>query len=74
MILLSFYIPKNYMQLKDQIEAIAKTLLPSFVPKDLAEKSLSFHFTLPPDSNYKVYFEKDDKAKWQFIRYEEVAR
>ena len=74
MILLSFYIPKNYMQLKDQIEAIANTLLPSFLPKDPEEKSLSFHFTLPPDSSYKVYFEKDAKSKWQFIRFEEASR
>lgn len=62
------------MQLKEQIEAIANTLLPSFIPKDIRETSLSFHFTLPPDSSYKVFFEKDAKLKWQFIRYEEAAR
>jgi len=62
------------MQLKDQIEAIANTLLPSFIPKDNKETSLSFHFTLPPDSSYKVFFEKDAKAKWQFISYEEAQR
>jgi hypothetical protein len=68
------YIPENYMQLKDQIEAIANTLLPSFIPKDPAETSLSFHFTLPPDSSYRVFFEKDSKAKWQFLRYEDAIR
>lgn len=62
------------MQLKDQIEAIANTLLPSFIPKDKLENNLSFHFTLPPDSSYKVFFEKDSKAKWQFIRFEEAVR
>ncbi len=62
------------MQLKDQIEAIANTLLPSFIPKDAKETSLSFHFTLQPDSSYKVFFEKDAKAKWQFISYEEARR
>jgi hypothetical protein len=62
------------MQLKDQIESIANTLLPSFIPKDNKETNLSFHFTLPPDSSYKVFFEKDAKAKWQFIRYEEAQR
>lgn len=62
------------MQQKDQIEAIANTLLSSFIPKDLSEKSLSFHFTLPPDSSYKVFFEKDAQAKWQFVRYEEAVR
>jgi hypothetical protein len=68
------YIPENYMQLKDQIEAIANTLLPSFIPKDPLETSLSFHFTLPPDSSYRVFFEKDNKARWQFLRYEDAVR
>lgn len=62
------------MQLKDQIQAIANTLLPSFIPKDKQETSLSFHFTLPPDSSYKVFFEKNAKAEWQFIRFEEAER
>lgn len=62
------------MQLKDQIQAIANTLLPSFIPKDPAETSLSFHFTLPPDSSYKVFFGKDAKSQWQFLRYEEALR
>ncbi|MET4141483.1 hypothetical protein [Pedobacter sp. UYP1] len=62
------------MQPKEQIEAIANTLLPSFIPKDNQETTLSFHFTLPPDHSYKVFFEKDAKAKWQFIRYEEAER
>ncbi|SEA87276.1 hypothetical protein [Pedobacter hartonius] len=62
------------MQLNEQIAAIANTLLPSFIPKDQTETTLSFHFTLPPDSSYKVFFEKDAKAKWQFLRYEEVLR
>ncbi|HEY0175495.1 MAG TPA: hypothetical protein VGC08_03890 [Pedobacter sp.] len=62
------------MQLKEQIEAIANTLLPSFIPKDKEETNLFFHFTLPPDSSYRVFFEKDAKAKWQFVRYEEAER
>lgn len=62
------------MQPKEQIEAIANTLLPSFIPKDNQETTLSFHFTLPPDNSYKVFFEKDAGAKWQFIRYEEAER
>jgi hypothetical protein len=62
------------MQLREQIEAIANTLLPGFIPKDKNETTLSFHFTLPPDSSYKVFFEKDAKAKWQFLRYEEAVR
>jgi len=63
-----------HMQLDDQIKAIANTLLPSFIPKDTKETQLSFHFTLPPDSSYKVFFEKDAKAKWQFVRFEEAVR
>jgi len=62
------------MALEDQIKAIANTLLPSFIPKDSKEVNLSFHFTLPPDSSYKVFFERDAKAKWQFIRFEEAVR
>lgn len=62
------------MQPKEQIEAIANTLLPSFIPKDNQQTTLFFHFTLPPDNSYKVFFEKDAKAKWQFIRYEQAER
>jgi len=73
-ILLFYYFIKTAMQLKDQIEAIANTLLPSFIPKDEKETKLSFHFTLPPDSSYKVSFEKNAKAKWQFVGYEDAVR
>lgn len=62
------------MNPKAQIEAIANTLLPSFIPKDDQETTLSFHFTLPPDSSYKVFFEKDKSAKWQFKTYESATR
>lgn len=56
-----------------QIESIALTLLPGFIPKDQRETTLSFHFTLPPDSSFKVFFERDNKLTWQFIRYQEVS-
>lgn len=62
------------MHPKEQIEAIANTLLPSFIPKDEKETQLSFHFTLPPDSSYKVFFEKDARSKWQFLNYETAVR
>lgn len=62
------------MQLKDQIEAIANTLLPGFVPRDKNENKLSFHFTLPPDSTYRVFFERNSKLEWLFISYEVVER
>lgn len=59
---------------KEHIEAVANTLLSSFIPKDEKETTLTFHFTLPPDSSYKVFFEKDAKAKWQFKGYENAVR
>lgn len=62
------------MHPKEQIEAIANTLLPSFIPKDNTESSLFFHFTLPPDSSYKVFFEKDVKSTWQYKGFEPAVR
>jgi len=60
------------MELKEKIEAIANTLLPSFIPKNKEETELSFHFTLPPKSSYKVFFKKDAKLNWQFAGFEEA--
>lgn len=54
----------------DRIQHIADTLLDSFLPKNEEEKTLSFHFTIPPNSSYKVYYEKSIKGKWEFIRAE----
>lgn len=60
------------MHSKIQIQLIADTLLPSFLPKDPAEKKLSFNFTLPPDDTYLVKYEKSVKAEWEFISFEKV--
>ena len=60
------------MEFNQKIEAIANTLLPSFIPKDKAETELYFHFTLPPNSSYKVFFKKDAKSNWQFVGFEEA--
>jgi hypothetical protein len=54
----------------DQIQHIADTLLSTFLPKNQDEKTLSFHFTLPPNSSYKVFYEKSAKGVWEFIRAE----
>ncbi|WP_442589036.1 hypothetical protein ACSBL2_23725 [Pedobacter sp. AW31-3R] len=62
------------MEIKQKIEAIANTLLPSFIPKDKEQKELYFHFTLPPNSSYKVFFRKDAKGIWQFIGFEEAGQ
>jgi hypothetical protein len=62
------------MQAKDQVEKIANLLLPGFVPKDKTINELTFHFTIPPNENFKVWFEKNGNADWQFVKYEEVER
>lgn len=65
-----WYYNQILMDSKEKIEAIANTLLPSFIPKDKEAKEFSFNFTLPPNSSYKVFFKKDDKANWQFAGFE----
>lgn len=55
------------------IESIAQTLFPDFKPKDVLETAFSFHFTLPPNCTYKVFFEKDERLNWKFVRFEEVV-
>jgi hypothetical protein len=52
------------------IEAMANTIMKNFIPKNDAEHLLTFHFTIPSASNYKVTYEKDTKGKWNFITYE----
>lgn len=56
---------------EEQIKAIAGTLLSGFIPKDKAETELSFHFTVPPKS-YKVWYTKNNRSDWDFIKFEEV--
>ena len=58
-----------------QIETVANSLLPGFIPKDESLTEFSFQFTLAPSNTYKVYFEKiaDKKsALWKFVKFEEV--
>lgn len=55
---------------KEQIEATANSIVKHFIPKNLDEKILSFHFTIPPASNYKVNYEKNAKGEWIFISFE----
>ena len=54
-----------------QIEATANAIKHHFIPKDNEAKSFSFHFTIPPSSNYKVNYEKDVKGEWVLKSYEE---
>ena len=61
------------MQSKEQVQKIANALLPGFIPKDKTANELTFYFTIPPNDNFKVWFEKKG-ADWQFIKYEEAER
>lgn len=58
------------MKQRDKVRHIAESILPQFIPKQPGETSLTFHFTLPPNNNYKVWFEKLDD-QWIFKKYEE---
>ena len=53
-----------------QIKLIADTLLPGFIPKDASEKEMTFHFTIPPNKSYKVFYQKNAKDVWTFISFE----
>lgn len=50
---------------KDQIEATANAIMQHFIPKNEADPAFSFHFTIPPSSNYKVSYEKNVKGEWE---------
>lgn len=53
-----------------QVEATADSIMSHFIPKNADEKEMSFHFTIPPSSNYKVHYKKDEKDKWTFVDFE----
>lgn len=55
---------------KEQVEATANAIKDHFIPKDLTETTFSFHFTIPPSSNYKAVYHKNDKGTWEFVSYE----
>lgn len=55
---------------KEQVAATADAIVNHFIPKNPEETKLSFHFTIPPSSNYKVSYEKDAKGNWNFSSYE----
>jgi hypothetical protein len=57
---------------EEQIKLIAGTLLPGFLPKDDSETEISFHFTVPPNQSYKVWYAKNNKSNWDFKKFEEV--
>ncbi|MDB5014693.1 MAG: hypothetical protein JWQ25_2895 [Daejeonella sp.] len=57
-----------------QIELVANSLLPKFIPKDESLTEFSFQFTLAPNNTYKVYFEKTSKKApiWTYVKFEEI--
>lgn len=55
-----------------QIKNIADTLLPQFIPKSEKETSLSFHFTVPPNNTFRVWYDKVGKS-WNFVRFERIV-
>lgn len=60
------------MHAEAQIKLIADTLLPGFIPKSPDEKELTFHFTIPPNKSYKVWYKKNAKNIWEFTGFEPV--
>ena len=58
---------------KQQIEATADAIKDHFIPKNKDQHSFSFHFTIPPSSNYKVKYKKDAIGSWCLENYEEDA-
>jgi hypothetical protein len=55
----------------EQIQFIADSLMPGFVPKDQSESTLTFAFTAD-SSNYEVIYKKNSDAKWQFASYKKA--
>jgi hypothetical protein len=55
-----------------QIEATANAIKDHFIPKDLLATEFSFHFTIPPSSNYRAKYEKNAIGDWILINAEGV--
>jgi hypothetical protein len=62
------------MQSKEQVEKIGDLLLPGFIPKDKTATELTFHFTIPPNQSFKVWYQKNENSTWTFVKYEEDER
>jgi hypothetical protein len=55
----------------DQIQYIADTIMPGFIPKDGNARELSFAFTVDA-VNYEVIYQKDKQGNWQFISHKKA--
>lgn len=52
-------------------KATAMAIMESFVPKDENAEQFSFNFTIPPSSNFKASFAKQNKL-WVLVGCEAV--
>lgn len=62
--------------MSDHITFLAEQLLPQFIPKDPEQTTLSFQFTMVPNTTYRVnYIKKQEKGKtvWAFTGYEMMS-
>lgn len=55
------------------IEATAEAIKAHFIPKDPGASKFSFHFTIPPASNYKANYERDEQGGWKLVQVAEEA-
>jgi hypothetical protein len=55
------------------IEATANAIKDHFIPKDQNATEFSFHFTIPPSSNYQAKYEKNVAGNWVLIKVGAVA-
>jgi len=53
----------------EQIENIADSIMPNFIPKDASLNDLSFAFTVD-GMNYKVAYQKNKQGIWRLISHE----
>jgi hypothetical protein len=56
----------------EQIQYVADTIMPGFIPKDVTSRELSFAFTMD-GVNYEVVYQKDKQGKWQFISHQNAG-
>ena len=55
----------------EQVQFIADSIMPEFVPKDQSVSDLTFAFTAD-STNYEVIYKKDSDAKWQFVSFKKA--
>ena len=56
----------------EQIQYVADTIMPGFIPKDGAARELNFAFTMD-GVNYEVIYQKDKQGNWLFVSYQKAG-